>query len=393
MANKSKDNRGKQPLKEFLVEENIKSKANNEYPVISSTKDDVFLQSEYFNKQVASSNNIGYKVLKRDRIVLSPQNAWMGNINLNYKFDIGIVSPSYKIFRIVNANTNFFKYLIKTPNFIDRIDKFSEQGASVVRKNLNLEELLDSKVYLPTIQEQEKIGGFLSSFDKLILKQQEKIGLLKELKKGYLQQMFPVKGSNIPKIRFNRFSDAWEQCNWKEKVDILTNMVNPINGEYNNLPHIGPGNIESFTGKLLDNVRTVGEDGLISGKFQFERNDIIYGKINPQLGKYVYAPYKGLCSADSYVLRGKNGLKQTFLYTLLQTDYFFKYSVSVSMRSGMPKINRSELSEFNFMAPTTTEQDKIGTFILSIEKLITLHQRKLEGLEEMKKGYMQRLFL
>jgi restriction endonuclease S subunit len=163
-------------------------------------------------------------------------------------------------------------------------------------------------------------------------------------------------------------------------------MVNPINGEYNNLPHIGPGNIESFTGKLLNNVKTVGEDGLISGKFQFEKDDIIYGKINPQLGKYVYAPYKGLCSADSYVLRGKNDLKQTFLYTLLQTDKFYKYSVSVSMRSGMPKINRSELSAFDFIAPTKTEQDKIGTFILSIEKLITLHQRKVKMINSVLKA-------
>jgi restriction endonuclease S subunit len=189
-----------------------------------------------------------------------------------------------------------------------------------------------------------------------------------------------------PSIRFKGFTDTWEQCNWKEKVDILTNMVNPINGEYNNLPHIGPGNIESFTGKLLNNVKTVGEDGLISGKFQFEKDDIIYGKINPQLGKYVYAPYKGLCSADSYVLRGKNDLKQTFLYTLLQTDKFYKYSVSVSMRSGMPKINRSELSAFDFIAPTKTEQDKIGTFILSIEKLITLHQRKVKMINSVLKA-------
>ena len=68
------------------------------------------------------------------------------------------------------------------------------------------------KINVPTSAEQEKIGGFLSSFDKLIQKQHEKISLLKELKKGYLQQMFPVKGSNIPKIRFKGFTEAWEQC-------------------------------------------------------------------------------------------------------------------------------------------------------------------------------------
>jgi len=189
------------------------------------------------------------------------------------------------------------------------------------------------------------------------------------------------------------FAFTWEQCNWEDKVIMSTNMVDPRCGEYDNLPHIGPGNIESFTGRLFDNVKSVKEDKLISGKFLFESGDIIYGKINPQLGKYVYAPYKGLCSADTYVLRSKNGLDQSFLYTVLQTDSFFRYSVSVSMRSGMPKINRDELNEFNFIAPFSNEQYKIGTMILSIENLITLHQRKYEKLKNIKKALLQKMFV
>ena len=169
-------------------------------------------------------------------------------------------------------------------------------------------------------------------------------------------------------------------------------MVDPRSDKYDHLPHIGPGNIECFSGRLYDNVNTVKEDNLISGKFHFYKGDIIYGKINPQLGKYVFAPFEGLASADAYVLNAKNELEQTFLFTLLQTRHFFKYSVSVSMRSGMPKINRDELNEYLFMAPNKYEQRRIGELVLSLDHLITLHQRKLDRTKELKKAFLNLIF-
>ena len=156
-------------------------------------------------------------------------------------------------------------------------------------------------------------------------------------------------------------------------------MVDPQNGKYDNLPHISPGNIESFTGQLYDNVKCVKDENLISGKFKFSSGDIIYGKINPQLGKYLYATFSGLTSADAYVLNAKNDVIQKYLYTIIQTRNFFEYSVSVSMRSGMPKINRDELNAYSFFAPVTDEQLKIGNCILKYDHLITLHQSKFFG--------------
>ena len=112
---------------------------------------------------------------------------------------------------------------------------------------------------------------------------------------------------NTPKLRFEGFTDAWEQRKWSDTVDISTDMVDPKTGLYDNLPHVAPGNIESFTGRLYDNVKLVKDENLISGKFRFNAGDIIYGKINPQLGKYVFAAFSGLTSADAYVLNAKNG--------------------------------------------------------------------------------------
>lgn len=170
------------------------------------------------------------------------------------------------------------------------------------------------------------------------------------------------------------FTLVWEQCKWLDTVDISTEMVNPTSGEYDNMPHIAPGNIESFTGRILDNVKLVKDEQLISGKFRFRPDDVVYGKINPQLGKYFYASVDGLTSADAYVFNGKNGVTQKFLFALLQTEDFFKYSVSVSKRSGMPKINRDELNAYNFFAPSEKEQNKIGKILLDIDNIITLHQ-------------------
>lgn len=208
-------------------------------------------------------------------------------------------------------------------------------------------------VYPKSVEEQGKIGDYFQSLDHLITLHHRKFYLF------------------IEKDIF-----AWEQRKWMNSVDISTEMVDPASGEYDDMPHIAPGNIESFTGRILDNVRTVKEEQLISGKFRFRPDDVVYGKINPQLGKYFYASVDGLTSADAYVFKGKNGIRQKFLFSMLQTSDFFKYSVSVSKRSGMPKINRDELNAYAFLAPSEEEQDKIGNFLLEIDHLITLHQRK-----------------
>ena len=201
-----------------------------------------------------------------------------------------------------------------------------------------------------------------------------------------------MKNAKMPAIRCKGFNDDWEQCKWMNSVDISTEMVDPASGKYDDMPHIAPGNIESFTGQILDNVRTVKEEQLISGKFRFRPDDVVYGKINPQLGKYFYASVDGLTSADAYVFKGKNGIRQKFLFSMLQTSDFFKYSVSVSKRSGMPKINRDELNAYAFLAPSEEEQDKIGNFLLEIDHLITLHQRKLEKIKLMKKSMLGKMF-
>ena len=277
-------------------------------------------------------------------------------------------------------------------NSLERKD-YNQYNTGMAMPKLNQEVCRDIPVSCPSYEEQKKIGDYFRNLDNLISLHQRKCEDTKTLKKYMLQKMFPQNGMNVPEIRFDGFTEAWEQRKWIDVVDISTEMVNPTTGEYDNMPHIAPGNIESFTGRILDNVKTVKEEQLISGKFRFRPDDVVYGKINPQLGKYFYATVNGLTSADAYVFNGKNGLKQKFLFALLQTSDFFKYSVSVSKRSGMPKINRDELNAYSFLMPSDEEQDKIGSYLLQLDNFITLHQQKCNELQNIKKCMLQNMFV
>ena len=186
--------------------------------------------------------------------------------------------------------------------------------------------------------------------------------------------------------------NAWEKRKWSQLVGISKNMVDPTTGKYDSLIHIGPGNIRSNSRELVD-LKTVKDENLISGKFHFDKGDIIYGKINPQLAKYTIAPAEGLSSADTYVLKPKSGIERLFLYYTLGTNRFFKYTVSVSQRTGMPKINRDELNAYSLIiAPSLFEQKRIGLFLRKTDDLIAATQRRIDALEQAKKALLQRLF-
>ena len=144
----------------ILKERVEKTKANNQHEVLSSTVKGIFSQREYFSKDIASENNIGYKVIRLHDVVLSPQNLWMGNINYNDRFDVGIVSPSYKIFTIADGyNKTFIASMLKTHRALYNYILVSEQGASVVRRNLNMEAFEQLVFKMPSLDLQRKIGN------------------------------------------------------------------------------------------------------------------------------------------------------------------------------------------------------------------------------------------
>lgn len=175
----------------ILCERSERTKVNNQHEVLSSTVKGIFSQREYFSKDIASENNVGYKVIRLHDVVLSPQNLWMGNINYNDKFDIGIVSPSYKIFSIADGyDKRFVAAMLKTHRALYNYMLVSEQGASVVRRNLNMEAFEQLVFKMPPIDKQREISNAISALQsRLELAVRTKTAYEKQ-KQWLLTQMF-----------------------------------------------------------------------------------------------------------------------------------------------------------------------------------------------------------
>ncbi|KAF0468329.1 restriction endonuclease subunit S [Pediococcus acidilactici] len=170
---------------ELLKEFSIKSKIEDEYNVLSSTNSGM----EFREGRVSGTSNLGYKIIKDGDLVLSPQNLWLGNININ-NIGKGLVSPSYKTFEFRNIDSSFINPQLRTQKMLEEYKNSSTQGASVVRRNLEIDSFYHIKIFVPTITEQEKIGSFFKQLDNTIALHQRKLDLLKEQKKGFLQKMF-----------------------------------------------------------------------------------------------------------------------------------------------------------------------------------------------------------
>lgn len=172
-------------LGEVFDEFSVKSKRENEYKLLSSTTSGM----ESRSGRVSGHSNIGYKVIDNGDIVLSPQNLWLGNINLN-NMGKGIVSPSYHTFKIVNANPIFVNFQLKTKKMLFEYKMVSVQGASVVRRNLDMDAFKKIVIKIPNEKEQIKIASLFSSISNIINNHQNKLTQLTTLKKYLLQKMF-----------------------------------------------------------------------------------------------------------------------------------------------------------------------------------------------------------
>ena len=176
----------RQNLGHYLVEYNEKTKVENQHELLSSTNNGI----EPRTGRVSGESNVGYKVLKKGMIVLSPQNLWLGNINYNSEYELGIVSPSYKIYDIERVDKRFLAVLIHHPYMLFEYGQASVQGASVVRRNLDLDLFKEIQIPLPSIKEQKIIGLFFQKLDRAIAKQEEKVNYLKESKQTLLRKLF-----------------------------------------------------------------------------------------------------------------------------------------------------------------------------------------------------------
>ena len=178
-------------ISELLDEKNDKSTIENQYDVLSSTKKGIYKQSEYFNKDHFGASTVGYKIIELNDVVLSPQNLWLGNISFNDKYEKGLVSPSYKVFRIKNGFDNvFIAHLLKSHKALYEYKCCSEQGASVVRRNLDFDAFQEISFKVPAIDVQRRISNKIKTFEAKIRLEESRLNSLNQLKKFLLANLF-----------------------------------------------------------------------------------------------------------------------------------------------------------------------------------------------------------
>ena len=257
------------------------------------------------------------------------------------------------------------------------------QLAGASRKKLVQKSMLNIELFMPHIIEQKKIGQYFSNLDHLITLHQRKCDEVKSLKKYMLQKMFPQNEQKVPEIRFEGFTEAWEQRKLGEVTQCLDSERVPINSEEREkipgeIPYYGAGNIQGYINKFLfdEELVLLLEDGDAFDDFRTkEIAQYICGKTWVNNHAHVLRPL-----GDAY-----------FLYVTLSHKDIRNW-VQLAGASRKKLVQKSMLNIELFM-PHIIEQKKIGQYFSNLDHLITLHQQKCEELKKIKKFMLQKMFV
>ena len=333
-------------------------------------------ESEYSNKQAEKGDvlmtrigNIGTpKLIEKDE-------------PLAYYVTLALLKPK-------NIDSNFLAWGISSPKVQRNIWKLTLHIA--FPKKINLGEINQVSISIPSINEQKKIGDFFKQLDSLIALHQRKLEHLQEQKKGLLQKMFPKNGETVPEVRFPGFTDAWEQRKFNR---IFIKNIEKNKGQYTfdktisiatmHFKKEGNGaSKSSLAGYKVLRVGDIAFEGHTSKKFKYGRfvmNDIGDGIMSPRFS----------------ALRPVEEISVSFWKQYIHYEPIMRKILVRSTKSGtmMNELVINDLYKESILVPSTEEQKKIGAFFNQLDSLITLHQRKLDHLELMKKGLLQQMFV
>ena len=259
-------------------------------------------------------------------------------------------------------------------------------------------------IYPESKEEQAKIGNYFQSLDHLITLHQRKCDETKQLKKFMLQKMFPKNGEKNPEIRFEGFTDAWEQrklgdsCKLNGRIgfrgytekDIVTKEIGGV-------LTFSPTNIvDNKLTMECKNTYITREKYDESPEIKIFNGDILFVKTGSTLGKS--ALVTGLKEDASInpqivVMRVEKD-KETFMSNVLITDGIKKQVTAVKIGGAVPTMTETELKNIKYYEPVEKEEQKrIGQYFEHLDHLITLHQRKCEKLKALKKFMLQNMFI
>ena len=355
----------------------------------------IISQRDYFDKDIANSENIdGYYIVEPNDFVYNPRISTLapfGPVRRNKLDKSGAMSPLYYVFRTHNVDCGYLEYFFKTNRWHSFMHLNGNSGARSDRFAIRDEVFRDMPISMPQdIVEQKKVGDFFSTLELSITLHQRKCDALQKFKKSMLQKMFPQNGESVPEIRFAGFTDAWEQ----RKVGELT----VESSEYTTLEAGFPLLTSSRNGLMYQNE--------YRGKQTTDSTETMFSIV--PLGACTYRHMsdddvfhlnvnrleKGLVSREYPVFYASDDNNLDFIVQQINSSAEFRSFCAEQKKGGTrTRLYYKNLCEFQMLIPNTEEQEKIATFLLTLDTLITLHQRKLETLQKMKKSLLQKMFV
>ena len=384
-------------LSQFTARVTRKNGGQSDLPLTISAQDGLVDQRKYFNRQVASRDMSNYYLIKKGEFAYNKSYSEgypFGAVKRLDYYDIGALSTLYILFEITDKNisSDFIVSYYMTHLWYKEISKRAAEGArNHGLLNISTEDFFDSELNIPnSIEEQVKIGNFIKEFDKFITLHQRKLDNLKLKKKALLQKLFPKNGERYPELRFPGFTDAWEQRKFGEIYERA--------GQKNDLTY-GIDKIISVANMYFKKDVTVGSEEYLKTYNVFKLGDIAFeGHTNKEYryGRFVENTIgDGIVSHIFDVFTPKINLDINFWKDLIKYEPIMGLILRRCTKASrmMSNLTTKEFLEEQILCPTLEEQKLIGEFIVSLDKNITLHQRKLDHLQLQKKALLQQMFV
>lgn len=275
-----------------------------------------------------------------------------------------------------NLESHFLNYQYQTIKAKKKI-KTITTGNTI--QHILASDMKEYKVYVSNLEEQKRIGNFFQTIDSLITLHQHKLDKLKNLKKSYLAELFPAEGERVPKRRFPGFEGEWKEKKLGEVVEKFDNLRIPVASKdriAGNIPYYGANGIQDY----VEGFTHDGEFVLLAEDGANDLNDYPVQYVNGKIWVNNHA----------HVIQGKNNLiDNKFLLFAIKQIQMEPYLVG----GGRAKLNAEIMMNLPLTAPEISEQRMIGAFLMKVEKQISLQQEKLAKLKDLKKAYLNELFV
>ena len=358
----------------------------------NSAEHGVVSQLDYFDHDITNDANIGnYSVVHPDDFIYNPRISAVapcGPINRNKLDRNGVMSPLYTVFSVDDTiDKLYLEHYFKTSRWHQFMFLEGNSGARSDRFSISDSIFFEMPIQCPVLEEQELIASFFGRLDSLITLHQRKYDKLCVLKKSMLDKMFPKGGSLYPEIRFAGFTDPWEQRKLGELFEEHSEK------DRDDLPAL----------TIIQGGGTVHRDES-NRNLQFDRNSLSNYKV-VDTGDFIVhlrsfegglekATCCGLVSPAYHIFRGKN-VDSDFYYLYFRSKRFIDADLKphvYGIRDGR-SIDIEGMKTIFIPWTNLAEQRRIGAFFDHLDSLITLHQRKLELLRNIKKSMLDKMFV